>query len=549
MSLRSWFRVDKALSHDVNAAIGITLKKSWPRLVRAWIYVPFGTVLIMLVLWGIDSVIRLTGVSFPASVAAMLLLFFGLILLELLLGEKRTKGVVKVVEVPASFALKYINMFFVTSFVLLPLSPSIGAAEVGKIVAVFFIGFSVATVATVYLVRGLQLVLPTPKRADSDDRDDPRESIPLTLTPGPSQAAAPVDRSSTVSSTHFLVPPTPVLETQRLRGVGPVCIRLPKHITSLPNPRPPTPPSFGAPAPQVVGPSRQQKLAKIFTSHLDTFVYGSLFVASLPVLYTTGYTLPSHLTLTILSFFSALSIPPKFKFQRLAHPVLTCSALTILGVYILSLSTHTAFKSALQTYRTKTTYLTLFHGRSQPAPGAGDIFASLLDVSIVALALPMYSHRLTLSQNLLSILLPCIVLAIASLTLYPLLCNLVSIAPPRAISFSARSLTLALATPAVHNLGGDTQFLAVLCITSGIFGVLVGPRLLRALSVGEREYLVRGVALGANGSAVATAWLLGRGEVRAAGVSSLAMVALGVVVVVAASVGPVRRGVESLAGV
>jgi hypothetical protein len=125
MSLRSLLGVDKALSHDVTAAIGTvsfpssachyaraglissavqTLKKSWPRLLRVWIYVPLGTVLIMLLLWGIDSIIRLTGVSFPASVAAMLLLFLGLIALEAALGERKAKGVVKVVEVPVCYS-------------------------------------------------------------------------------------------------------------------------------------------------------------------------------------------------------------------------------------------------------------------------------------------------------------------------------------------------------------------------------------------------------------------------------------------------------------
>jgi putative effector of murein hydrolase LrgA (UPF0299 family) len=64
--------------------------------------VPFGTALIMLVLWGIDSIIRLTGISFPASVAAMLLLFLGLIALEATFGEKRAKSVVRIVDVPVS---------------------------------------------------------------------------------------------------------------------------------------------------------------------------------------------------------------------------------------------------------------------------------------------------------------------------------------------------------------------------------------------------------------------------------------------------------------
>jgi putative effector of murein hydrolase len=411
------------------------------------------------------------------------------------------------------------------------------------------IGFTAATAATVYIVRGLQLVLPAPKRTEYDD-GDPGESIPLTQTPGPSQAPSDLG-PSTLSSTLSLAPPTPILETQRLRGAGPVCTRLPEHITSggrisLPPSRAPTPPPFAVP--QVATPlSRTQKLATILTAHLDTITYNVLFFISLPVLYKTGYTLPSHLTLTILSFFAALSVPSKY--QRIAHPVLSCAGLTIMGVYILSAPIHIPFKAAIKTYRTHTTYLSLFRHEASALPGAGDVFASLLDVSIVALALPMYSHRRTLLQHLPLILLPVIILAVGSLTLYPLLCALIGISAERAISFSARSLTLALATPAVANLGGDTQFLAVLCITSGIFGVLVGPRLLRSMKVTEGEFLVRGVALGANGSAVATAWLLGRGEVRAAGVSSLAMVALGVVVVGAASVGAVREGIKRLAGV
>ena len=100
---------------------------------RAWAAVPLGVALVMLVLWGIDSAIRATGVAFPASVAAMLLLFAGLVAL----GERRAKAAVRAVDVPAGFALRHINLFFVPSFVTLPLSPSIGAAEVGKIVAVF----------------------------------------------------------------------------------------------------------------------------------------------------------------------------------------------------------------------------------------------------------------------------------------------------------------------------------------------------------------------------------------------------------------------------
>ncbi|KAF8251382.1 hypothetical protein K440DRAFT_647682 [Wilcoxina mikolae CBS 423.85] len=556
---------DKTFAPDAITAISIALEESWPRLIRSWIHVPIGTVLAMLALWGIDSVIRLTGISFPASVAGMLLLFAGLLGLEAVLGERRVKGLVRVIDVPASFALKYINLFFVPSFVLLPLSPSIGAAEVGKIVAVFcgfpglrcyyyvlmvvVVGFVVVLAATVYVVRALQLVLPKSKRVNTDD-GDLQESIPLTHTPGPSQTPSLSTPSSMLS---LLPPPAPALETQRLRGAGPVCTSLPERITGPRHiSRPSSPPSslLGTITPPPSPPplSRAHELAAKFTLHLDTFTYALLFLISLPVLHTTSYSMPAHLTLTTLAFIGATSLPKKS--QQILHPVLSCAAITILGVYTLSLTQHTPFKSALKSYRVGTKYLDLFRGTpTLHPPGAGDIFSSLLDVSIVALALPMYTHRLTLLHHLPLILIPSLLLAAASLSLYPLLCTAIGISPPRAIAFSARSITLALATPAVASLGGDTQFLAVICVTTGICGVLVGPRVLRWLKVGEGEYVVRGVALGGNGSAVATAWLLGRGEPRAAAMSSLAMVGFGVAVVVASAVGPVRDGVVRLVGV
>lgn len=54
-----------------------------------------------------------------------------------MLGHKKTMAIFHIVDIPAGFALRYINIFFTPSFVLLPLSPAIGGVEVGKIIAVF----------------------------------------------------------------------------------------------------------------------------------------------------------------------------------------------------------------------------------------------------------------------------------------------------------------------------------------------------------------------------------------------------------------------------
>lgn len=225
-------------------------------------------------------------------------------------------------------------------------------------------------------------------------------------------------------------------------------------------------------------------------------------------------------------------------------------------------------------------------------PGAGDVFSSVLDVSIVALALPMFQYRNELRRHFLAIVLPNIAISIASLFGYPALCYAIGIESKRSLSFAARSLTLALATPATTNLGGDLNLVAVLCIMSGILGVLIGPAMLKWLRIpegesrltskaerrcrcrkglgrgrrGERrrglgtgdakaslltchadDYVTRGVTLGGNSSAIATALLL-VSDPRAAALSSLSMGLFGTVMVALTSVPPVVRVVWGLVG-
>lgn len=79
-------------------------------------------------------------------------------------------------------------------------------------------------------------------------------------------------------------------------------------------------------------------------------------------------------------------------------------------------------------------------------------------------------------------------MSIGSLFGYPAVCHAIGISSTRSLSFAARSLTLALATPATANLGGDLNLVAVLCIMSGILGVLVGPAILKWLRIPDGEF-------------------------------------------------------------
>ena len=56
--------------------------------------------MILLACFGVDSLIGLSSVSFPASVACMVALFVILIGAEALLGERKTKRLVALVDTP-----------------------------------------------------------------------------------------------------------------------------------------------------------------------------------------------------------------------------------------------------------------------------------------------------------------------------------------------------------------------------------------------------------------------------------------------------------------
>jgi len=55
----------------------------------------------------------------------------------------------------------------------------------------------------------------------------------------------------------------------------------------------------------------------------------------------------------------------------------------------------------LKEYRTQTPYIQYVFGPREnlPPPGAGDLLATVLDVSIVALAIPMFNHRAELKRH------------------------------------------------------------------------------------------------------------------------------------------------------
>jgi hypothetical protein len=77
----------------------------------AWVFIPVGVLVILLACFGVNSLIGLSSVSFPASVACLIVLFLALIVLDMIIGDRKTRAVVNIIDVPVSTSLFYIKIF------------------------------------------------------------------------------------------------------------------------------------------------------------------------------------------------------------------------------------------------------------------------------------------------------------------------------------------------------------------------------------------------------------------------------------------------------
>lgn len=335
---------------------------------------------------------------------------------------------------------------------------------------------------TAYIARGLQLILGSSKRAITERAEEmgsENDAIPLADSSGRqgTETTSVTDLPS-LEGTGDQVDDIAVPQRTRGRSLAGSSAVPPENDTPSRDVQH-TRQISQTPLPL----TRPQRWAAFMSARLEQIIYSILFLfVGIPIYYATGYAMPAHLTFNVLAYFAALAVPPGWK--QFLHPVLVSSAITIPGIWILGLIRGDALFDILDAYKTNTNYLSLWHGEKHlRKPGAGDVFSSVLDASIVALALPMYTYRLELKRHFFAIVIPNLAISVGSLFGYPALCYAIGISSKRSLSFAARSLTLALATPAVRNLGGDLNTGAALAIMSGIFGVLVGPRVLKWLRI------------------------------------------------------------------
>jgi len=184
------------------------------------------------------------------------------------------------------------------------------------------------------------------------------------------------------------------------------------------------------------------------------------------------------LTLTLVAYIAAYTIYRKSRFNPLLNPVAISVALLIL----LLLATGTDYKD-------------YFEG--------AQFVHFLLGPATVALAIPLYQQlgrlRTLLLPILSSVLAGVCVAAVSAVASAWLL----GASPATLLSLAPKSVTAPVAMGIAERIGGLPSLTAVLVVTTGIIGAIVGFRVFTLLGI--RNDSIKGIAMGVTSHGIGTA--------------------------------------------
>ncbi|KAG7193423.1 uncharacterized protein KQ657_000841 [Scheffersomyces spartinae] len=223
------------------------------------------------------------------------------------------------------------------------------------------------------------------------------------------------------------------------------------------------------------------------TKYIDWLIYGLMFLVSLPFYYISliHLMLPYQLSISILVYYVALLMPEKYpQLKKVGyHPILFLTGIILFIFFIGSLIYYNGkpvgFLVDLRYFKTGKKYSNLFNGermynngeiaptdlhvtKLDKWPGCGDVLSSLMDVSIVALSLPMFSFRRDFIDNFGFIVPVLLVSCAASYLLYPMWSYAIGISPSRSIGFIGRFTCIASKLKEFYMLVDDNSRLIFL---------------------------------------------------------------------------------------
>jgi predicted murein hydrolase (TIGR00659 family) len=159
--------------------------------------------------------------------------------------------------------------------------------------------------------------------------------------------------------------------------------------------------------------------------------------------------------------------------------------------------------------------------------GAGTL-SSLLGPATVAFAIPLHKHFDLLKKHALEIFASVGTGSLAALVTSVPLARLAHLSGDLTMSLAPRSVTMPFAVPLSGAIGGVPTLTAVFVMATGLFGIVAGPLVIRALSI--KDPVAQGALLGVGAHGAGTAKAFEFGAVEGT-VASLTMVLAGVITI------------------
>ena len=155
----------------------------------------------------------------------------------------------------------------------------------------------------------------------------------------------------------------------------------------------------------------------------------------------------------------------------------------------------------------------------------------LLELAVVAFALPLYQQAAKIRQQLKPIVLCCSLSALISVGTTLIIGGILQAKPELLASIATKSITTPLAMSVSQTMGGIPAIAAGLVIITGMMGAIIGFPLLRWAGIHHPE--AQGLAMGAGAHAIGIAAAADVGPAQGA-FASLAMVVCGIATAVLA---------------
>jgi len=139
---------------------------------------------------------------------------------------------------------------------------------------------------------------------------------------------------------------------------------------------------------------------------------------------------------------------------------------------------------------------------------------AFLGPATVALAVPLYRNRQALATRFTEAVVGVATGSLATIVAVVVFGHWLSIGPVLELSLSLKSVTAPIALEIARILGGNPPLTAILVVTTGITGAIVGPGFLSLVRV--HDPVARGLAVGTTSHAIGTAAMLQEGETQGA---------------------------------